>query len=697
MEEKKGSNTKPLFAVSKPADLSEFFSLLHRPAEREEFLDTAVEKMGSFFEAEGIEIHLLDDSSGSWMLKGHKGLSSRFLGSGIIQPGDGWAGRIADTGKAVYTDTRRPEKSAELIRLQKEGFLSYAGIPIAADGIRVGVLGLYYRAFREFSRDEKIVLSETGKQLGQALKNIGRYEQAVQKAQRLIGISRAMAVTRQLSTLDRVLDDIAKILVSALGFDLSWIGLVSDDGTQIEGRAGFGAGMKRALTTMVFPIVSDPDQLIGQAFRSRSLVQSGRIEKIPPSPLKSWLEALHVRSGGAVPIQSGDRIIGIIGCFFAADHPFDEEDSRMLTSVSEQASIAIENSKLYEQVKTSEERYRMLFESTGTSMAIVDPRGHFKLVNRAFEQLSGYTSRELTDNAIICQFFMKKGKPDRCIRPHQRWEEEFIDRNRDIKQVYVITAPISQSDDILVSLADMTRQRDLEKRLFESQELASLGELSAGIAHEIRNPLIAINTSVSILKDEQNLSPEGQQVLDVVKEETDHLAAIVNDFLKYARPKLLTLEKEDLNRLVQDALKRIKDQAGEKIVWIERYDDTLPPMELDRHQMLQVFANLLSNSIDAMPEGGKLFIETVYQSGKKDNRVLIVFKDTGMGIQSDLLAKIFLPFFSTKEKGTGMGLAICRRIVNQHNGEIFVESEPGKGAVFSVMLPLETKPAEKSE
>jgi PAS domain S-box-containing protein len=678
-----------------PVELGEWFSVVHACATLPECLNAAAEKVVSFFHADGVEIHLLNERSLTLEPVARKGISAK-----AATGGDAIPGRVFDKGFPLFVESLQKDDGALTALIRKEGFQSYAGVPLSLNDERLGVLGLYFKAPKAFGETEKAVLNESGRHLGLAIHNINRYSQAVQKAQRLTGLSRAMAVTRQLGTLDRVLDDISKMLVSGLGFDLSWIGLVSDDGTRLEGKAGFGAGLKHSGIEQLMLMTDDPQPVL--AMRDRRTVSFKQIEVLHDSPFKTWLASLDVHSGGFVPLQSGDRILGAVGCFFTTGKAFNDEDSRLLTSVSEQASIAIDNAKLYEQVKLSEERYRTLFDSTGTSKAIIDAEGQFKLVNRSFEALSGFTAPELVGKKSLFHFLSRKktagppagGKMD--ARPQKR-EEEFVDKNKDIKHVYVLTAPISGSGDSLVSIVDITRERELEKQLHDSQELASLGELSAGIAHEIRNPLIAINTSVSILKDEKVLSPEGQQVLDVVKEETDHLAAIVNDFLKYARPKKLVLEQEDINKLVRDALKRVREQQGEKVVWIEQYDETLLPMFFDHHQLQQVVVNLISNSLDAMQGGGKLFVETAMNGDSKDSRVLIIVKDTGTGIVPDLLGKIFLPFFSTKEKGTGMGLAICHRIVNQHGGDIFVESEPGKGAVFTVSLPMKAKSIETDD
>jgi signal transduction histidine kinase len=240
-------------------------------------------------------------------------------------------------------------------------------------------------------------------------------------------------------------------------------------------------------------------------------------------------------------------------------------------------------------------------------------------------------------------------------------------------------------------LSDMTQQRELERRLFRSEELAAIGELSAGIAHEIRNPLVAITTAVSLLKDESQLSDEGQQLLDIVKEESDHLAAIVEDFLQFARPKKPTFKEEDIRKFLNAVVKKYRDLDENRVKWVERYEDNLPMVSIDRHQIQQVITNLLLNGLDAMQNDGVLTIEARQEKSAGQDRVRILVSDSGVGISEDEISKIFQPFYSMKEKGTGMGLAICRRIMEEHDGEILVESKIGKGTTFSLLLPVRQK------
>jgi two-component system sensor histidine kinase AtoS len=188
--------------------------------------------------------------------------------------------------------------------------------------------------------------------------------------------------------------------------------------------------------------------------------------------------------------------------------------------------------------------------------------------------------------------------------------------------------------------------------------------------------------------DEADMSEEGKQLLEIVKEETHHLAAIVDDFLQFAKPKKPIYHEEDINQLIKDVIKRYKDWQEKKIQWVEELDESLPKINVDRHQIQQVLTNLMLNSIDAMQDNGILTIKT---EKPIDNRIKITIMDSGAGIAHEELAKIFQPFYSTKEKGTGMGLAICRRIINNHYGDILVDSELGMGSTFTILIPLDLK------
>jgi PAS domain S-box-containing protein len=434
------------------------------------------------------------------------------------------------------------------------------------------------------------------------------------------------------------------------------------------------------------------DNIITNTFKTKKpvfiekLSEDDRIEN-------KLMEIENVLSYAGIPLIGHEDVLGVFGLYNRFSKQFSEHDHFLLSEIGHQLGIAISNTLRYDQIRTSEKRYRTLFESDATGLVILDDEHRFCLVNRAFETLCGLPRESLIGKMTLTPFLAVKNNQSEEIieklnNTPQNWEAEFVSRDGVLKQVYITTTRIPQSSNTLVSMIDMTRERELEKQLFYSEKLASIGELSAGIAHEIRNPLVVIKTSVDLLREESHLSTDGNQLLTVLKEESDHLAAIVEDFLKFAKPKKPSLLNENINKLLKDVIKRYREISGYNIQWMEKYDKTIKPLSLDRHQIQQVITNLLLNSIDAMPDGGILKIETRFEKNNEKDMVRIMITDSGIGISEDKITKIFQPFFSTKEKGTGMGLAICRRIIHDHNGKIQVESEVGKGSCFSILLPL---------
>ena len=694
MEEKRTSDEK-LESCLDLRILDTITAAMGKSLHLKDVLQTAAEKLIECFSGiSGVEIYLLDEAKKVLSIKAHRGLPPELIGIGTLQKGEGLAGDIAKTEKPLFIETILTDKRVNPRFIKREKFSSYCGVPIFHEGTILGVLGLYIRNREEYSKMEPHLVSEVAHRIGMAVRNAQIYEQAAMRTRRFITVSRAITVTRQLGTLNEVLRDITRLLVQSLGFDQSWIGLVNENQGVLQGKVGFGTGMRSKGWDSSYSIVPESKNPAVMAVLQQKPVVYHFVEDVLEHNFKSWLRILKVQSFGFIPILSRDRAVGVIGVFYVGDQHFEEEDVKTLNSVAEQAAIAMENAQLYEQIKTSEERYRTLFESAGTSLVILDERQKFHLVNHAFESLSGYGQKELIGKMELHTFL--KGSDRRNIAeklktPPQSLEVQFSGKDGVTKHVFITTTRIPDSSDVLVSVIDMTRQRELERRLFRSEELAAIGELSAGIAHEIRNPLVAITTSVALLKDEPKLSEEGRQLLDVVKEESGHLAAIVDDFLRYTKPKKPSFYKEDINKFLADVVKKQKERTDKKIEWIEEYDQTLKKIALDRHQIQQVITNLLLNSLDALPDEGVLKIQTKKEKVSGEERVRISITDSGIGIPEKEIQKIFQPFYSTKEKGIGMGLAICQRIVNDHNGEIFVKSEIGKGTTFFVVLPAVQK------
>jgi len=657
----------------------------------EETAEKAVEGIASFCdEISGTVLYVLDHTTGLLYPQAHRGLGPEYTG-GPVRIGEGRAGKIAGDRNPVYMPLLPEESESKGGLLLSPEFSSYTGLPLTSGNKITGVIELFCRTPRAFSSDEKEILEYAACVAGNALNNALQYDNAADRAKRLIGVSRAITVTRQLGTLKKVLLDIARVLVHTLGFDKSWIGIVNEAG-DLVGMAGSGNEMQKQ-NCFFAPVDAGSANPAIQAVLTEKPVIYQFVDDVEDVSCRKWLKKNDIEALAFVPVVNEDEPVGVIGVFTTGGSMLTDEDIKTIVSVSEQTAIAVENSHLYERVKQSEEDYKTLFQASGSGLAIIDKEQRFTLVNNAFEIMCGYSQKDLISGFTLTSFLSGKDLTRKeittlLVSPPRDFEAELTDKTGRVKQVHVTNTQLPNNSTILVSVVNVTKQRELEKKLFKSEELAAIGELSAGIAHEIRNPLIALKTSVKLLRDEPHLSDEGNQLLDVLQEESDHLAAIVDDFLKFARPKKPQIEPTDLNQVIGDTVRRCRDLAKIDIEWIEEYDDALPQVPCDRHQIQQVLTNLINNGLDAMAPGASIAIRTGREKDENSNTVFVAVKDTGGGIPDDEQGKIFQPFFSTKESGTGMGLAICQRIVDAHNGEITVTSRKNKGTEFSVILPI---------
>jgi two-component system sensor histidine kinase PilS (NtrC family) len=249
----------------------------------------------------------------------------------------------------------------------------------------------------------------------------------------------------------------------------------------------------------------------------------------------------------------------------------------------------------------------------------------------------------------------------------------------------------------IVSFQDLTALRRMEQDIKRADRLATVGKLAAGIAHEIRNPLASISGSIQVLAAELDLDPVNGSLMEIVLRETDRLNALISDFLDFARPAQARPEVVDANLLLDETIEMVRHSLPpEPRVDLRR--DFAPEafLRADSGQLRQVFLNLLLNAVQAMPRGGRIDVATrrvppaPEQGGAE--AIEIEVADTGAGIGPEVLENIFDPFFTTKESGTGLGLPVAYRIVENHGGRIAVDSEPGRGSRFVVVLPVRREP-----
>ncbi len=341
-----------------------------------------------------------------------------------------------------------------------------------------------------------------------------------------------------------------------------------------------------------------------------------------------------------------------------------------------------------------------IVQSISSGVFTTDAAGLITSFNRAAQEATGYDLEQV------------KGRPWQEVfnwRPNHRSEERAEDffgcsrfevecKRADGRRLILgmTLSPLQEQGEqtgLVGVFKDLTEIRDMEEEMRRREWLATLGEMSAGMAHEIRNPLGALAGAMQMLRKDVASDETSRRLMDIAVREATRLDTIITEFLLYARPPALNLAECDVNKVLTDTLDLIAHEARTKTDITMSTSLAQGPLTIkaDQDQLKQVFWNLATNAFDAMPSGGELTISTgcrrVGSGGRNGEVIEIAFQDTGMGIPKGNLDKIFLPFFTTKKEGSGLGLAAVHRIVDLHGGWIKVDSREGKGSRFTVCLP----------
>ncbi|MEE9614238.1 MAG: ATP-binding protein [Thermodesulfobacteriota bacterium] len=329
-------------------------------------------------------------------------------------------------------------------------------------------------------------------------------------------------------------------------------------------------------------------------------------------------------------------------------------------------------------------------ENIPTGIMTLDERSRITSFNRAATELTGYSLQEAyfrDVDEIFPDVFSDLPEPGH--KGVRIVEELKVKSGEELHLGFNISRGEGGDMDRVVIFQDLTQMKAMEERLRRDDKLKALGELSTSIAHEIRNPLASISGSIQVLKKE--MPPKGNMphLMEIVLRETERLDLLISDFLLFARPASKTRELVDICEVIRDTIGVFGNSPD--AVGIDMEDSLEGEMfvEGDRRQITQVFWNLFLNAARAMPDGGRLVVESGPGAGA--GSVEITVRDTGAGISAEDLSRVFDPFFSTRNKGTGLGLAIVHRIVESHGGSVVVESVVGEGAAFKLTLPLVSK------
>jgi PAS domain S-box-containing protein len=354
--------------------------------------------------------------------------------------------------------------------------------------------------------------------------------------------------------------------------------------------------------------------------------------------------------------------------------------------------------RYYKHLEENQKFLENVFAASPDAITVTDLDGIIVECNQATLDMLGYSSKEeligKNDFAFIAKKDRKKamGNMKMTLTRGLVKNKEYTLTTKDGREFQAeLSASVVKGSSgnplgFVAITKDITERKRLQEKIVKTEKLATIGQLAASISHDLRNPLGVIKNSTYFLNMKLKGATDEKVMkhLRILEREVNSANIIISDLLDFARKKPPALKQTDLNDVVTGALSSIS--VPEDIKVTTKLGE-LPPMLLDQEQIRRVFHNLILNAVQAMPEGGRLTIQTV----KHDHSAKITVKDTGVGIPQENLAKLMTPLFSTKAKGVGLGLSICKQIVEGHDGSISAESKVGEGSTFIVKLPVRVK------
>jgi len=442
---------------------------------------------------------------------------------------------------------------------------------------------------------------------------------------------------------------------------------------------------------------------------------AGVPSRISPEEMIDW----HPQDTLYAPLQlPKGRIVGIL----SMDDPLDgrrptKESLAPLELFIHQAGVAVENAQLIKDLETarnqvreyaekleskveertrelteSEKKYSTLVEHANDGIVIIQD-GKVSFASKRIEELTGYRREELVGNPFLEMLpqseveFVKsryekrlEGKPVPAI-----YESKALSKNGDVipVEVNIAVTDYNGKPASLVIVRDIRKRKKMEEKLLKTEKLAAIGELAASVGHDLRNPLTGIRGAVYYLKMKlaSRMDRRSREMLSIIEGNVEYSNKIVNDLLDYSREIYVQEVRVSVKSLLDDVLTKIQIPKKIKVLNLTR---DVPKVSIDAAQIKRVFGNLVKNAIDAMPEGGKLEIT----SKRVNDTLTITLQDTGIGIPSQNFRRLFTPLFTTKAKGVGLGLAICKRIIDAHGGSINIKSEEGTGTCVTVTLRI---------
>lgn len=603
---------------------------------------------------------------------------------------------VIETGKPVIISNTEESDSWVNQKLFREGIRSFLVFPLEYKGKVIGTLNLGSGKPNYFSETQFPFLFSLATSLVISIQNSLLFEETKKRLKEVTLLYEMMKLSASSFNLQKILKEMTNQLNCYFSFDTLGILLIDEkterlipcspsyDPLTIKQIEELNLSLGRGIT--------------GWVARTGEPLMVGDVRKDP-----RYLPGKEgILSEICVPIQVGQKIIGVIDGQSRRLNAFSEEDFRILKVVGSQLGVIIENLRLYEEVRRSEENYRTVIEGAHEGICVIGLDNRFRFVNKRMEEIQGYPEEEIIGKDF--NEFIDEESRRYMVERFARWKRgerlpstyELVIRRKDgeWRNVEINARAIKDHQgevNYIVFVKDITEHKKMEERVLQAEKLRAVAEMASGVAHDFNNALAAIlgNTQLLLHVTEDEEIKETLRTIEKVAKDSAHTVKRLQDFTR--KKTCQELFDVDVNPIVRDSIEMSKpkwrDEAQRKGITIEVVTqfEEVSPVLANAPELKEVIINMIFNAVEALPQGGRIEIRTF----QKEDRVCIEISDTGIGMSEEVKKRIFEPFFTTKPfTNTGLGLSMSYGIIKRFGGEIDVESKIGKGTTFTILLPI---------
>ena len=660
-------------------------------------IKTVHSELKKVFDSERMTITLLDEGvEGFQYFALEKDYESKELRGGVIYPKEGTPfAKVMESGlPVIVADTQKSDSWVDQ-KLLKEGVRSSLVFPLEYKGKVIGTMNFGSKEFNHFSDHHVTFLHSIAPGLAISIQNALLFEETKTRLDEFTILYEIMKISVSSLNLDHMLKEIIHRLNSFLKFEAFGIALIDENtkklvihpsfiGHPIQDVEKLELGLGKGITGWV---AEKGMPLLVNDVRNDS---------------RYIVYEESIRSEMCVPLKVGQKVIGVIDAQSKALNAFSESDLRLLSIIGGQLAILIDNLRLYEEIKQSEEKYRTVVEGAHDGICLIGKDNRFKYVNKRLAEIQGNAQEKLIGMEFT-DFLDEESKQlmaDRSLRRQQgeklspRFELNVIREEGEVRNVEINARVIKDSGggdiNYIVFTKDITEKKKMEEQLFQNEKLRALAEMASGVAHDFNNALASIlgNAQLLLFTVEDEEAKESLRVIEKVAKDSAQTVRRLQDFTrKRVHHELI---KVDINSIIKDSIEitkpKWKDEVQSRGVRVEVVSnlEDVPLVSGNASELREVITNLIFNAIEAMPQGGKIEVRTF----KKGKEVFVQISDTGIGIAEEARKKIFEPFFTTKPfTNTGLGLSMSYGIIKRFGGEIEVKSKVGYGTTFTIILP----------